>query len=151
MVTTTSATGSAATGQAARAQERPHEIVAAYLDELLSGGDFGQFLSEDVTFTLMDTGEITRGREAVVGLISYQHEGAFDATPEFRAPIVAGDYGMIEAVFVATHIGEFAGIAPTNRRVRVPYAVAYELAGDSIAAIRIYLPMDALVRQLRDA
>jgi predicted ester cyclase len=58
---------------------------------------------------------------------------------------------MLEAVFIATHTGEFAGIAPTQRPVRVPYTVAYDLAGDEITALRVYLPMDALVRQLRDA
>jgi predicted ester cyclase len=58
---------------------------------------------------------------------------------------------MLEAAFVGTHVGEFAGIAATGRAVRLPYAVAYDLADGRIAALRIYLATDALVRQLRDA
>lgn len=56
---------------------------------------------------------------------------------------------MIEAEFVGTHVGEFAGVAPTGRQVRVPYSVAYDLVEDAITAVRLYLPMDALVRQIR--
>ena len=34
--------------------------------------------------------------------------------------------------------------------VRLRYAVAYDLGADTISAVRLYLPLDALVRQLRD-
>ena len=133
------------------AVERTRRTMDAYLDALRTGGDYGRFLSEGVEFTLVDTGETTHGREAVVNLIDYLHQVAFAATPEFAPPVVATDRAMLEAVFVATHTGEFAGVAPTHRSVRVPYTVAYDLAGDKITALRVYLPMDALVRQLRDA
>lgn len=151
MIATTSTGNSVNAGQTGTASERTRATMTAYLDALLNGGDFGQYLSENVTLTIMDTAETSRGREAVVGLIDYLHNVAFAATPEFGPPIVDGERGAIEATFIATHVGEFAGIAPTNRQVRLPYAVAYELADGWFTAVRIYLPMDALVRQLRDA
>ena len=54
----------------------------------------------------------------------------------------------IEADFVGTHTGEFAGIAPTGRDVRVPYSVIYDLRDDQISALRIYFPMNLLIEQL---
>ena len=54
----------------------------------------------------------------------------------------------IEADFVGTHTGEFAGIPPTGRTVRVPYSVVYDLRRDKISALRIYFPMSLLIDQL---
>jgi predicted ester cyclase len=42
--------------------------------------------------------------------------------------------------FAGTHIGEFAGIVPAGRAVRVPYSVVYDLRGGQISALRIYSP-----------
>ncbi len=52
---------------------------------------------------------------------------------------------------MGTHAGEFAGILATGRAVRLPYAVAYDLDGEQIAALRIYMSVDALVRQIQVA
>lgn len=151
MITTERTAGADTADERNMALERTRATMTAYLDALGHGGDYGRSLSEGVTLTVMDTGETTRGREAVVGLIDYLHQTAFAAAPDFAPPVVAAGRAMLEAVFVATHVGEFAGIAPTGRQVRVPYTVAYDVADDEITALRIYLPMDALVRQLRDA
>ena len=131
--------------------ERTRQTVAAYLDALLAGGRYGRYLAAEVTFTAMETDEVTRGREAVVGLIDHLHNQAFDATPLVKCLIVDAHRAAVEAEFLGTHVGEFAGIPPTGRRVRLPYAIAYDLADNQIAALRVYLPLDALVRQLRDA
>jgi predicted ester cyclase len=133
------------------AAEGTRQTLTAYLAALRSGGDYGRHLAADVTLTMMDTGEVTRGRAAVVGLIDYLHRVAFAATPEFASPVVEADRALLEAVFIATHVGEFAGIPATGRSVRLPYAVAYDLAEAQIVALRIYLSMDALVHRLRDA
>ena len=55
---------------------------------------------------------------------------------------------MIEADFVGTHTGEFAGIAATGRQVRVPFCVVYELEGDRITRGRVYMEMPVMFRQL---
>jgi predicted ester cyclase len=54
-----------------------------------------------------------------------------------------------EAVFVGTHTGEFAGVSATGNAVRVSYSVFYDLEGGTITALRIYMPLDQLLRQLR--
>jgi hypothetical protein len=50
--------------------------------------------------------------------------------------------------FAGTDTGEFAGIAATDRKVRVPYSVIYDLRGGQISALRIYFPMSQLMQEL---
>ena len=76
------------------------------------------------------------------------HERAFDARTEVRNLLVDDDKAAVEADFAGTHIGEFAGIVPAGRAVRVPYLVVYDLRDGQISALRIYFPMSMLVKQL---
>ena len=76
------------------------------------------------------------------------HENAFDARPELKNLLVDAGKAAIEADFAGTHTGEFAGIQPTGRAVRVPYSVIYDLREDKISALRIYFPMSTLIQQL---
>jgi hypothetical protein len=47
------------------------------------------------------------------------------------------------------HIGEFADVAATHNNVFVPYSVIYDLDGNRIKALRIYMPRQELLAQLR--
>ena len=98
----------------------------------------------------METGEVTRGRAAVAALLAYLHRSAFAAPPVVVTLVAGTDRALIEAEFAGQHTGEVAGISPTGRMVHLHYAVAYDLVADTISAVRLYLPLDALVRQLRD-
>jgi predicted ester cyclase len=144
------ATGNATAIETHQQTEQTRSIMTAYLDALVARGDYGRHFADTVTFTMMDTGEITRGREPVVGLIDYLHTQAFDATVVVKRLVVDGSQAVLEAEFTGTHTGEFAGIAPTERPVKLPYAVGYDIDGYAITALRIYLPMDALIRQIRE-
>jgi len=68
--------------------------------------------------------------------------------PDLKNLLVDEGKAAIEADFVGTHTGEFAGVAPTGRAVRVPYSVIYDLRGDQISKLRIYLPLSVLVEQI---
>ena len=65
--------------------------------------------------------------------------------------VIGEGTAAIEAVFVGTHTGEFAGIAATGKEVAVPYSVFYELADGKITALRIYAMAEGLVQQLQAA
>jgi steroid delta-isomerase-like uncharacterized protein len=125
--------------------------IGAYLDTLLGGGDFASFFSDDVSWTTMETGEEVRGREAVRDYIVALHTQAFHAAPEVKRFVVGDGVAALEAVFVGTHAGDFAGIPATGRQVRLPYAVVYDLADGTITALHAYFPIQALVNQLRTA
>ena len=128
--------------------EQPRETVTRYLDVLNECGDFAPFFSAEVTFTLAGTDQETHGPRATEELIRYFHETAFDASIEIRALFGDAWRVALEADFVGTHIGEFQGIPATGNAVRVPYAVVYDVDGDRIAALRVYMPLNALVAQI---
>ena len=130
---------------------RSRATVTAHLDALCGAGDCGTALTDDVALTIMETGEVTHGRAAVAALLAYLHRAAFAAPPAVATLVTGSGRAMIEAEFAGLHTGEFAGIPATGRRVRLPYAVAYDLGPDAISAVRLYFPMDMLVRQLREA
>jgi predicted ester cyclase len=76
------------------------------------------------------------------------HEQTFDGTLELKTLLVEDRHAALEAAFVARHTGEFAGIAPTGRKITVPYSVIYDLEGGRITALRIYGLASDLVRAL---
>ena len=126
------------------------QMLRDYVDALIKHADFGQYYTDDVVVTVEGADQRAVGREAAEQQIRYMHERAFDARPEVRNLFLDADAdkAAIEADFVGTHTGEFAGVAATGRAVRVPYSVVYDLRGDLISEFRIYFPMGVLVEQL---
>ena len=104
--------------------ESTTQTINSYLNALFNGGDFGQFFTDDVRWTTMETGDEIQGREAVRDFIAALHREVFDAHPEVRNLAIADGLAALEADFVGVHAGEFAGIAPTGAAVRVPYCVS---------------------------
>jgi len=128
--------------------ESTRETMAAYLRVLVQRGPYARYFADDVTFIVMGTGQEVKGRDAVEQFIRFFHEQAFDAEPRVKNTIFADGQAALEADFVGTHIGEFAGVPATGKRVDVPYAVVYDLENDKIRALRAYIPMDVLLQQI---
>ena len=124
--------------------ERTREAMQRYWD---SDHQDLSMIAEDVVFTHMATGDEHQGREASAGC-GLQYRLAFDAAAEFRTRLCGDDQAMVEGDFVGTHIGEFAGIPATGRKVRVPLCVVYDLESGEIKRGRVYLEMPVMMRQL---
>ncbi|HZI54628.1 MAG TPA: ester cyclase [Chitinophagaceae bacterium] len=107
-----------------------------------------QYVAEDAVFINMGTGEETRGREAIGAMLHYIYHVAFDARAETISYLVTEDRAMLEGYFVGRHIGEFAGIPATNKEVRVPLCVTYQLENGLIKSGRVYMLGDVMMRQL---
>jgi steroid delta-isomerase-like uncharacterized protein len=105
-------------------------------------------MAEDVVFTIMATGDQHRGRDGVMGMLTYFYHIAFDATATTRVTLFGDGHAMVEGDFVGKHIGEFAGIPATGKDVRVPICVVYDLENDLIKRGRVYFEMPALLKQL---
>lgn len=131
--------------------ERTRQTLTTYLDELLSFGDFARCFTEDVTVRFMGTDRVTIGREAARTMITFVHQQAFRTHIAAGAIVYGEANAILEARFTGTHIGEFEGVPATGREVDVPYAVAYDLRGDRISALRLYFPLDLLMRQIAGA
>jgi len=131
--------------------EETQGTIREYLNALLNGGDFASYFADDVVWTTMETGDQIRGREAVRDFIVALHSQLFDASPELVNLTVADGVVGLEALFIGTHIAEFAGVPATSTAVRLPYSVFYDLVGGKLISLRAYFPITALVQQLSDA
>jgi len=105
-------------------------------------------MADDVVFTIMATGAEHRGREGVTAMLNYFYHVAFSATAETRVTLFGEANAMVEGDFVGKHIGEFAGIPPTGKDVKVPLCVVYDLDRNQIRRGRVYFEMPVLLRQL---
>lgn len=105
-------------------------------------------MSEDVVFTNMATGEKHSGPETVAQMLHFIYHVAFEAHAETKNIIISEANAVLEGDFVGKHIGEFAGVKPTNKFVRVPLCVVYDLENDEIKRARIYFEIPALLTQL---
>jgi steroid delta-isomerase-like uncharacterized protein len=131
--------------------EETESTMRQYLEALRNQGDFASFFAEEVLWTTMETGDQIRGREAVGDFIIALHRQLFDASPELLSTACADGVAGVEAVFVATHTAEFAGVPATGAAVRLPYSMFYDVSGGKIVALRAYFPITALLQQLREA
>jgi predicted ester cyclase len=132
-------------------QDATQRVMGDYLEALRGGGDFGRFFAPDVVWTFMEDGEQVHGRDAVRDAIVGMHAQAFTAHPELRRLLVGDGAAVLEAVFVGTHTGDFAGIPATGVEVRLPYVVAYDVADDSITALRAYISTTKLRATVAEA
>jgi predicted ester cyclase len=130
--------------------EDARRTMEAYVEDLL-GGPYKRHFSEDVVVTLVGTDEGAEGADEAAAWIDHLHKEAFRARPELKSMIVDDGRAAAEFDFVGEHVGEFGGVAATGREVRVPYGVVYDLEGGKISAVRIYLSMEILMRQLDGA
>jgi steroid delta-isomerase-like uncharacterized protein len=128
--------------------ETTRKTLEAYAAALVEAGDYARFFTDDVVFTMVGAGAETRGRDAVKQTIDQLHGEAFDVQLKLKNLVFGETGAAAEADFIGTHTGEFAGIPATHRRVEVPYSVLYDLDGEKISALRIYMPMHLLFEQL---
>jgi steroid delta-isomerase-like uncharacterized protein len=105
-------------------------------------------MADDVVFTHMATGDEHRGPQEVLRMLDYMYRQAFNATAEIHTRLCGEGHAMIEADFIGTHTGDFAGIPATGRQVRVPFCVVYDVVGDRITRGRVYMEMPVMMRQL---
>jgi predicted ester cyclase len=128
--------------------ENTQRTMEAYIEDLVGGGSYKRHYSDDVVVAWVGTDQGAEGPDAAEAWIDYLHREAFEARPELKSMIISDDQAAAELDFVGKHIGEFGGIAATGREVRVPYCVVYDLEGEKIKSLRIYLPLTYLLEQL---
>jgi predicted ester cyclase len=128
--------------------EAIERVMHDYVEALNSRGDLTMYFTDDATFTTMETGEVTRGREACVASIAYLHHQVFEGRVVTRHIVVGDAVAVLEATFDGTHVRAMGDLQPTGRHVNLPYCVVYDFDGDRIRAARGYLSFTDLMRQL---
>lgn len=110
------------------------------------------YVDENAVFKNLNTGQETRGREAIKQMLHHIYHVAFDARAIINNTIVTDNKAVLEATFTGKHIGEFANIPPTNKAVSVPLCVTYDLNNDGmIQEARIYMLLDVMIQQLKSS
>jgi steroid delta-isomerase-like uncharacterized protein len=127
--------------------ESTRDVISKYVE---SNHTDLSMMADNVVFTNMGTGDEHHGIDGVRGMLQYIYHTAFDAHPEPRNMVFADGKAVLEADFVGRHIGEFAGVPATNKMVRVPLCVVYDLENDKIARGRIYFEAAAFFKQVGD-
>ena len=107
-----------------------------------------RYLAEDAVFTQMNTGDETRGREAIGQMLHYFYHVAFEAHAELTNTVITESNAVAEFNFKGRNIGEFAGMPATNKEVKVPTCIVYDLENGLIKRARIYMPADVMMKQL---
>ena len=119
--------------------ESTREVMMQYWEQ-----DDMNILDEHAIFTMMGTSQEARGREAVWQFKRSLYHEIFEAEARLKDLLIAEDQACFEAEFVGRQVSEFAGIAPSDREICVPFCVVYELAHGKITRGRIYFETDAL-------
>jgi hypothetical protein len=107
-----------------------------------------QYLSEDAVFKLMGTGQEYRGRAEIGGLLHYMYHVAFDAKAEIKNYEITERKAFFDGFFKGRHIGEFAGVPPTQKEVNVPICASYDVEDGLITEGRLFMMNDVLMQQL---
>ena len=105
-----------------------------------------KYVAEDAVFNNMGTGEETKGREAIAGMLQSLYHIAFDARAEVINMIISQDKAVLEGSFKGKHVGAFAGLAATNKEVDGAICGSYDLEGGLMKQGRIYLLSDVRMR-----
>jgi len=101
-----------------------NQTMSAYF-EALGTGRFRQFFTDDVTWTTIQSGATVEGADAVEAAINGLHARMSDLSTR----------QLMSAPRVAYLEGTCAGESDGHR---IPFRVAYDLAGDRIKAMRAY-------------
>ena len=123
--------------------EKTREVLEAYWQK-----HDPKFVAPDAVFIMMPTGEEIKGRDAIAKHLDEFYHKQFDAHAEVVSSVFGENKGLLEAVVVGKHTGEFAGIAASGRDIRVPLSVSYELQNGLITKARIYLMANVLFAQI---
>jgi len=107
-----------------------------------------KYIAEDAVFYNLNTGQVHQGRADIGAMFHYVYHVAFDARIEAINHMISEDKAFVEGYFKGRHIGEFMGIAATNKEVSVPMTVTYKLENGLIREARIYMISDVMRQQL---
>ena len=125
--------------------QRNSEALRAYLEEHDTS-----YLADDATFTDVTSGQSWTGREAIGGMLDWMYHSVFNAAVEDPRLIFGADgrAAAVEMTFAGRHTGEFAGLPPTGRDVRVPLIVIYDLADGRITGARVHFNVASFMAQV---
>lgn len=107
-------------------------------------------VAEEAVFHDLASGRDFRGRREIGEMLHWFYNIAFDAQAVPKKVILdeAESAAAVAGRVVGRHVGEFAGVAPTNREISVQLCVTYALEGGQIREAWVYFNMPEFMRQV---
>jgi len=99
-------------------------------------------------YELVGTGQVFDGEEQVREYYAASRAAFPDQRNEIHTLRHTDDAVIVEFDLLGTHLGDFAGFAPTGRTFRCRMAAIFEFDGDRIVCERIYFDSGTILRQL---
>jgi steroid delta-isomerase-like uncharacterized protein len=130
-------------------RESNKRIMERFTSEFLPTGNVGlaeEFLSPDIVMHF--GGQQQQGRDAYLAVVAANRDAFPDLVWTVDDMVADGDTVAIRYTMTGTHRGNFAGVAPTNRRVAAESMAFYRLAGGKIVEERAQLDMSGLLQQM---
>lgn len=114
----------------------PRAVVERFSEEIVNKGNFdvlADLVDEDVRFETGLAG-ISPGRDGVQQVFSGLHKGFSNVACGIQQLVVEGDFVAERFTFSGTHTGEFRGVAPTKKFVRMNGMAFFQVFDGKIVA-----------------
>ncbi len=129
--------------------EENKALVRRFVEEFWSSGNLAaadELIAKEATITLPGIGQVDH---ATLKGFARALRGAFpDWNSTLEEMVGEGDIIAERWTGTGTHQGEFQGIAPTGKQVKVPGAVFYRIASGKITEFRGLFDGLAMMQQL---
>lgn len=108
-------------------------------------------VSPDAVYSVVTTGEESRGRDEIKKSLQGFYRESFNGKAQESSMIVGDGKACTEVLFSGTHVGDFYGLPATGKQVSFRMIVWYDIdtEKEQIQEARIYLPVQAILEQLR--
>ena len=106
-------------------------------------------LSADAKAEIFGLGITAVGPEDIEASSHALYHEMFEAEPAIHSVFVAEGGATVEFDFVGIHKGEVLGVPATGRKVCVPCVAVWEINGGEMTAIRMYVPGNLLLEQIK--
>lgn len=103
---------------------------------------------EHPRYELIATGQVFDGEEEVRRYYTASRAAFPDQRNEIHSLRHADDAVVVEFDLLGTHLGEFAGFAPTGREFCCRMVAIFEFRSDRIVCERVYFDSVTILRQL---
>ena len=122
--------------------DRTRQAVEKILDynwSVLAPDAKGEVIGMDIKAT---------GPAAIEAAANMFYGEVFDMRSEVLNVIIGESGGVAEYDLVGKHIGNFCGVAATGRTVNVRCVSIYDVVGDEITGLRMFLPVSLILEQI---
>jgi hypothetical protein len=113
-------------------------------------GHAPDLISADAVFHDLSSGQDFAGAQQINGMLHWFYNVAFDARAEPKIVILDESSGAaaVAGRVVGRHVGEFAGVPPSNRDINVQLCVTYRIVDDQIQEAWVYFNLPEFLRQV---